>query len=92
MPVLKSCSISLLNLFFIYILCYNLFCWRGYNFVMQCLSNGCTYPSLFQNLERLDFKVNMWNWHMLQALLKNSPNLKVLDVTNTVSLLNMMYF
>ena len=59
---------------------------------MQCLSNGCTYPSLFQNLEQLDFIVNAWNWHMLQALLKNSPNLKVLDVTNEVSLLNMMYF
>ncbi|XP_075665777.1 F-box/LRR-repeat protein At3g26922-like [Castanea sativa] len=48
----------------------------------ECLSNGSTYPSQFQNLLRLDFKVNTWNWHVLQDLLKNSPNLEVLDVTN----------
>ena len=59
---------------------------------MQCLSNGSTYPSQFQNLVRLEFKVNAWNWHVLHALLQNSPNLEVLDVTKMVSLLNVMYF
>ncbi|XP_023894156.2 F-box/LRR-repeat protein 13 [Quercus suber] len=49
----------------------------------ECLSNGSTYPSQFQNLLRLDFKANTWNWHVLQDLIKNSPNLEVLDVTNT---------
>ena len=34
------------------------------------------------------------NWHvlLLQALLQNSPNIEVLDVTNTFSLLNPMFF
>ena len=59
---------------------------------MQCLSNGSTYPSQFQNLLRLDFKANTWNWHVLQDLIKNSPNLEVLDVTNMVSLLDVMFF
>ncbi|XP_065617687.1 F-box/LRR-repeat protein At3g26922 isoform X2 [Quercus suber] len=36
----------------------------------------------FQNLVQLDFKVNAWTWHMLQALLQNAPNLEVLYVTH----------
>ena len=58
-----------------------------YNFFMQCLCNGSIYPFRFQNLLRLDFMANALNWHVLQALLRNAPNLEVLDVINTVSLL-----
>ncbi|XP_030928755.1 F-box protein At4g22280-like [Quercus lobata] len=49
---------------------------------LKCLSYGSACLSQFQNLVQLDFKVNAWTWHMLQALLQNAPNLEVLFVTH----------
>ena len=54
---------------------------------MQCSGIANIYPSSFQNLVRLYFKVNNCNWHLLPDLLHKAPNLETLVVTE-VSLLN----
>ena len=62
---------------------------------MQCLS----YALLILLVPKTGFdwalkSMSKSNWHvlLLQALLQNSPNIEVLDVTNTFSLLNPMFF
>ena len=50
-----------------------------------CIAFGSIYPSMFQNVVRLNFKVTPSNWHVLLALLLVAPNLEVLDL-NKVSL------
>ena len=47
---------------------------------MQCIGFGSIYPSMFQNLVRLNFKVTRTNWHVLQSLLVVAPNLEVLVI------------
>ena len=47
---------------------------------MQCIGFGSIYPSMFQNLVRLNFKVTRTNWHVLQSLLVVTPNLEVLVI------------
>ena len=54
---------------------------------MQCSGIANIYPSSFQNLVRLYFKVNNCNWHLLPDLLHKAPSLETLVVTE-VSLLN----
>jgi hypothetical protein len=54
---------------------------------MQCVRFGHIYPLSYQNLVQLEFRVNDCNWHVLQDLLQNAPNLEILDVTK-VSLVN----
>ncbi|KAL4619128.1 hypothetical protein ACB092_06G057500 [Castanea dentata] len=44
----------------------------------ECLCFDSIYPSMYQNLVRLEFGVNLSNWHVLKALLLVAPNLKVL--------------
>ena len=44
---------------------------------------------MYHNLVRLEFGVNLSNWHVLKALLLVAPNLKVL-VLDKVSLVNRM--
>ncbi|KAK7847922.1 hypothetical protein CFP56_006068 [Quercus suber] len=46
----------------------------------KCIAFGSIYPSMFQNLVRLNFKVTPSNWHVLLALLLVAPNLEVLVV------------
>ncbi|KAF3951084.1 hypothetical protein CMV_023230 [Castanea mollissima] len=46
--------------------------------VYVCIGLGYIYPSMFQNLVRLNFKVTQSNWHVLQSLLVVAPNLEVL--------------
>ncbi|KAL4619108.1 hypothetical protein ACB092_06G056100 [Castanea dentata] len=46
----------------------------------ECIAFGSIYPSMFQNLVRLNFKVTPSNWHVLLALLLVAPNLEVLVV------------
>ncbi|KAF3947139.1 hypothetical protein CMV_026688 [Castanea mollissima] len=46
----------------------------------ECIAFGSIYPSMFQNLVRLNFKVTRSNWHVLLALLLVAPNLEVLVV------------
>ncbi|KAL0000859.1 hypothetical protein SO802_014640 [Lithocarpus litseifolius] len=43
-----------------------------------CLCFDSIYPSMYLNLVRLEFGVNLSNWHVLKALLLVAPNLKVL--------------
>ncbi|XP_030930610.1 F-box/LRR-repeat protein At3g26922-like [Quercus lobata] len=45
---------------------------------VECIGSGYIYPSMFQNLVRLNFKVTQSNWHVLQSLLVVAPNLEVL--------------
>ncbi|KAL0000852.1 hypothetical protein SO802_014633 [Lithocarpus litseifolius] len=45
-----------------------------------CIGFGSIYPSMFQNLVRLNFKVTRTNWHVLQSLLVVAPDLKVLVI------------
>ncbi|XP_030931996.1 putative F-box/FBD/LRR-repeat protein At4g26350 [Quercus lobata] len=45
---------------------------------VECIGFGYIYPSMFQNLVRLNFKVTQSNWHVLQSLLVVAPNLEVL--------------
>ncbi|KAK7825753.1 hypothetical protein CFP56_032775 [Quercus suber] len=47
----------------------------------KCLRYGYFHPSSFQNLVRLDFKINDCSWHVLKSLLHISPNLEILVVT-----------
>lgn len=47
---------------------------------MQCVDFGSIYPSRFKNLVRLNFTLQKSNWHVLQALLRVSPNLEVLVI------------
>ncbi|KAK4576186.1 hypothetical protein RGQ29_026935 [Quercus rubra] len=44
----------------------------------ECIGFGSIFPSRFQKLARLNFKVNKSNWHVLQALLVVAPDLEVL--------------
>ncbi|KAK7859583.1 hypothetical protein CFP56_004793 [Quercus suber] len=46
----------------------------------SCIGFGSIYPSMFQNLVRLNFKVTRTNWHVLQSLLVVAPNLEVLVI------------
>ena len=48
--------------------------------MVQCIAFGSIYPSMFQNVVRLNFKVTPSNWHVLLALLLVAPNLEVLDL------------
>ncbi|XP_030928363.1 putative FBD-associated F-box protein At3g50710 [Quercus lobata] len=43
---------------------------------------GNIYPSSFQNLVELKFKVNGCSWNVLQDLLQKAPNLETLVITN----------
>ena len=51
---------------------------------MQWNNFGNIYPSSFQNLVKLIFEVNGYNWNVLADLLQKAPNLETLFIT-TVS-------
>ena len=61
-----------------------------FNPSLQCIGFGSIFPSRFQKLARLNFKVNKSNWHVLQALLVVAPDLEVL-VLDKVSYGNHIY-
>uniref|UniRef100_A0A2N9J710 F-box domain-containing protein n=1 Tax=Fagus sylvatica TaxID=28930 RepID=A0A2N9J710_FAGSY len=48
---------------------------------LVCVRFGHIDPLSYRNLVQLEFKVNDCNWHVLQDLLQNAPNLEILDVT-----------
>ncbi|KAL4619116.1 hypothetical protein ACB092_06G056600 [Castanea dentata] len=52
----------------------------------ECIGFGSIYPSMFQNLVRLNFKVTRTNWHVLQSLLVVAPNLEVLVIDKNWSM------
>ncbi|KAK7847927.1 hypothetical protein CFP56_006067 [Quercus suber] len=52
---------------------------RSHSFASpRCIGFGSIFPSRFQKLARLNFKVNKSNLHVLQALLLVAPDLEVL--------------
>ena len=48
---------------------------------MQWHNFGNIYPSSFQNLVKLKFKVNGCSWNVLRVLLQKAPNLETLVIT-----------
>ncbi|XP_030929302.1 F-box/LRR-repeat protein At3g26922-like isoform X2 [Quercus lobata] len=56
----------------------------------QCVDFGSIYPSRFKNLVRLNFTLQKSNWHVLQALLRVSPNLEVLVIDKLYSRTNQL--
>ncbi|KAK7847921.1 hypothetical protein CFP56_006069 [Quercus suber] len=54
----------------------------------RCIGFGSIYPSMFQILVRLNFKVTRTNWHVLQSLLVVAPNLEVLVIDKCTSALD----
>ncbi|KAL4619121.1 hypothetical protein ACB092_06G057000 [Castanea dentata] len=52
----------------------------------ECIGFGSIYPSMFQNLVRLNFKVTRTNWHVLQSLLVVAPNLEALVIDKNWSM------